>query len=478
MALLVGGMLLGSVAAVQAVEIKARGTFDFAFRWGDNLTFQDGPEGGDAFNVKERIRTQINIIASENLQGVLFFEIAGGDSIVWGRANGNMGRNSGGALDSDGVNIATRRAYLDWMVPNTDLAIRMGLQGLALPSATGFGSPIFNTDVAAVTATYAFNDMVSLTGFWARPFDQYDNDSSAGFGNTNLADETDAFGLILPVTGENWNVTPWGMFATVGNASGFYEHLVGGDYDNTINSGSSNPAWWAGVAASLTVIDNLTFAVDVMYGDLEEGNLSPITDTFDFPWTGSTDIGTRGWFVDASLDYKLDWATAGIFGWWSSGDDADAYEDGQYGRIPTVGLYQNGFAPMSFSMPGSVANGRDTFVSESMIGTWGVGVKLADMSFIENLEHTVRVGYFRGTNDHELIENGGAAPRLSYEGVYMTDKDSAIEVDFNHKYQIYENLAAYLELGYIRLDMDEDVWGDNYLDKDCWIAQVIFQYRF
>ncbi len=44
-------------------------------------------------------------------------------------------------------------------------------------------------------------------------------------------------------------------------------------------------------------------------------------------------------------------------------------------------------------------------------------------------------------------------------GVFLTDEDSAWEVNFDHTYQIYENLTFILEMGYIRLDLDEDTWG-------------------
>ena len=72
----------------------------------------------------------------------------------------------------------------------------------------------------------------------------------------------------------------------------------------------------------------------------------------------------------------------------------------------------------------------------------------------------------------------GRQAGLSGENIYMTDKDSAWEIDFDHTYQIYENLSAYLELGYIRLDMDEDVWGSDSYADNAFRGQVGFQYSF
>ena len=119
------------------------------------------------------------------------------------------------------------------------------------------------------------------------------------------------------------------------------------------------------------------------------------------------------------------------------------------------------------------------------VGTWGVGLQIADMSFIEDLSHTVRVAYYRGTNDNDVIKKwgGGSDDNLPYTGaesIYMTDKDYAWEVNFDHQYQIYENLAAIVELSYIHLDLSDEAWGANDLDDtdDAWKAQLLFQYSF
>ena len=293
---------------------------------------------------------------------------------------------------------------------------------------------------------------------------------------THLDDEVDMFGLVLPVTGDGWSVTPWGVFANVGNASGLYEYLEGygfgagpsvpqiADYEQN----DSATAWWAGGAFNLSMFNPLTFGLDVMYGDLGRNEFRDTSGN-------SFDIETQSWFLDAKLDYKLDWATPGVFGWWSSGDKADDVRDGKYGRIPVVGV-DDGFAPTSFGGPGSIY-GVDTAVSETMVGTWGVGIQLADLSFIPDLSHTLRVAYYRGTNEADVARDGRQAG-LSGENIYMTDKDSAWEIDFDHTYQIYENLSAYLELGYIRLDMDEDVWGSDSYADNAFRGQVGFQYSF
>ncbi len=476
--LLAAGMVLGAGSA-QAIDVKVKGTFDFAYGVADNLGFHgenSNKRNDDDTYAEQRIRTQINFVASEYLQGVLMFEI--GDNFWGSDTDSHTGRGSGGALDTDGVNIETKHAYLDFLVPNTDLSVRMGMQYLALPMGTGYNNPVFGADVAGVVASYKFNDMFSATAFWARPFDNYRNDDESGSSDQHYDDEVDMFGLVLPVNGDGWSATPWGVVANVGSASGMYEYLTGYGYgggakapqiseDNYEQNGSAT-AWWAGGAFNVSMFNPLTFGFDVMYGNLGRNEFKD-TDGSEFG------IESKGWFVDAKLDYKLGWATPGAFGWWSSGDKADDVKDGKYGRIPTLGM-DDGFNPLSFGAPGSIY-GVDTAISETMVGTWGVGLQLADMSFIKDLSHTIRVAYYQGTNQADVARDGNDLG-ISGENVYMTDKDHAWEVDFDHTYQIYENLTAYLELGYINLSMDEDVWGSDQYSNDAFRGQVGFSYSF
>mgnify|MGYP000001836766 CR=1 FL=1 len=75
-------------------------------------------------------------------RATVFFEIG---NQVWGSNRAGVG---GGALGADGANaIKVKRAYIDWMVPQTDLKFRMGIQGVTLPNKAG-GSAIMDTDAA------------------------------------------------------------------------------------------------------------------------------------------------------------------------------------------------------------------------------------------------------------------------------------------------------------------------------------------
>ena len=79
----------------------------------------------DTFSAMQRLRLQLDAVASESLSGTVYFEI--GDT-TWGQ---NV---SGGALGADQKIVELKNAYIDWMVPNTDLKFRMGIQNIAMPN--------------------------------------------------------------------------------------------------------------------------------------------------------------------------------------------------------------------------------------------------------------------------------------------------------------------------------------------------------
>ena len=492
--LLAATMLFGTASFAQAVDIKAKGQFEFGFGWGENLMPRgdvkkvrgfDSHDATAAFFARQRVRTQINFIASEALQGVLLLEI--GDT-NWGRSStNNTGSGAGGALDADGVNVKTKRAYIDWIVPNTDLSIRMGIQGMALPGVAGFNNPVLSADVAGITASYQFNEMFGLTTFWARPFDAYAERDDNG---RKLDDSMDMFGLVAPVKGNGWAVTPWAVLASIGNKSGFMEYAMESSYGNYFAPPARNAdgtdrstAWWAGTNVELTMLDPWVFGADIMYGHMGRLDTPQYANGVNSALSNGPSLGYEsmqfsGWFLDAKLDYKMDWATAGFFGWWSTGDKGSDVRDGKFGRMMAVGT-DTPFGPTSFGFGGKQMRGIDAAIGCTGLGTWGLGVQLANISFIEDLSHTLRLAYYSGTNRaiaaQEIAAHGGVGQLA--KDLYMTTRDNAWEVNIDHQYKIYENLTAFVETGYINLDSSTSnplLTGKS----DAWKGQVGFKYEF
>ena len=210
--MLAAGMLLGAASGAKAIDFKASGEWLVGFGLGDGSLIKDVDNKKyrhhDTFNAGQRVRLQLDAVASESLSGTVFFEI--GDQ-MWGNAE------SGGALGADGKVVKVKNAYIDWMVPNTDLKLRMGLQAVAMPNVAG-GSAIMDGDAAAVVASYQFNDNVGLTALWMRPLnDNYTGtnaeDEPYDNGYNNYLDNMDLFALMLPLKFDGVELTPASMKA-------------------------------------------------------------------------------------------------------------------------------------------------------------------------------------------------------------------------------------------------------------------------
>mgnify|MGYP000447087482 FL=1 len=122
----------------------------------------------------------------------------------------------GGALGADGSNmVKVKQAYVDWMPPHADLKVRMGLQGVRLP---GFAldNPVFNDDVAGITASYAFNKSFGLTALWMRPYNDNWLDTADNGVTADYLDNFDLFALLAPVSLDGMKITPWAMAGGMG----------------------------------------------------------------------------------------------------------------------------------------------------------------------------------------------------------------------------------------------------------------------
>ncbi len=468
---LAAAMLLGASNGAKAVDFKAHGEWIFGLGAVDTMYY--GQTGTDTFASAQRVRLQIEAIASESLSGAVFFEIG---EQYWGHAD------SGGSLGTDGQVIELRRAYIDWIVPNTALSVRMGLQYFGNPAVAG-GSAIFGFDGAGISANYKINDMVGLTAAWIRPY----NDNFAGDANdsANYLDNTDLFMLSLPVKGGNWSVNPWIMAGFMGNNSipNKYTAKVGlGPRGASYNSSSLNhePAYstllWAGLPMSFAY-DAFNFELDLNYGSVSYGGT--------YSYNGKRiDQQRQGWLIKALAEYKMDWGTPGIFAWYGSGDDSNISDGSE--RMPVLGpsgTFTSFFGddPWSFSTSGWGNVGFDQSLGYD--GTWGVGLQVKNFSFMEKLSHTFRVAYWGGTNhtDNAQHLNDPTAALGGSNGsngtFYLTTADYMVEFNLDSTYKIYENLTATLQLGYAINGIDKDTWGYDER-RDGYKAGIIMRYAF
>ncbi len=490
---LTAGMLLGVATGASAIDFKAKGQWVVGFGMLD--TYYQGLNGGDTFAAMQRVRLQLDAIASENLSGTVSFEM--GDT-TWGQAR------SGGALGADGTIVELRNAYIDWMVPNTQLSFRMGIQPLTLPSVAG-GSVILDEQVAAVVASYKINDMASIGFAWARPFnDNWDGNEQEP---ANYLDNVDLFTVFVPLKGDNWKFTPWVLGGVVGkNAaadlvfdtdnngkSAYYSraglipsyalnvvNASGLSLSNMIDDAGYATAFFAGLPFGLN-IDAFNFELDINYGSIT-GLGSGRSLAF-----GGRDLSLdrRGWLVKALFEYKMDWGTPGLFAWYGSGDDGDIENGSEMmPYLSPTGNFTSFIGDgnelgYSYFTSGN-NNGYDQMLNYS--GTWGVGLQLKNVSFIEDLSHTFRVAYWGGTNSTDMAKYvGNAFADVGGGGFYLTTSDYLVEFNLDTTYQIYENLQAVVQLGYIINGVSEDTWdfvGNSETRRDGYKAGVFFNYSF
>ena len=439
----------------------------------------------DEFEARQRVRLQLDAVASEALSGTVFFEM--GDQI-WGQDS------TGGALGADGKVVELKRAYIDWMVPQTDLKVRMGIQGIALPSFTTNASQIMDDDVAAISLNYQFNENVGLTAFWARPY----NDN-AGYKSSdwdNYMDNMDMFAVLLPLTFDGVKVTPWVMYAAMG--PGMFDHAKGpgnawGRASAGMQSGFKGTDWndsygnafWAGVTGEVTYWDPFRIAWDVNYGSASYEDEK---------------MNREGWLASLLLEYKLDWGTPGLYGWYGSGDDSNPKNGSE--RMPVVSANgNNGFSNFAFN--GNPYIAREGVLGTNMTGTWGIGARLKDVSFLEDLKHTLRVNFMGGTNAPKMAKyirdygnpyakhgvSNVARYATAYDPMYLTTGDNALEIGLTNTYKMYDNFTVMLDASYVALWLEDSrsVWGKNpgrgaFLGGDgvydAWNVNLSFVYSF
>ena len=503
---LAAAMVMGAATCASAIDFKAKGQWQFGFNVGDSTMANKVSYNGtnhhtdtkDVFGARQRVRLQLDAVASEALSGTVFFEI--------GHQRWGQGGDSGAAMGADGMVVKVRQAYLDWVVPQTDLKIRMGIQNLSLPSVAGDGNVLDNTDTAAIVASYQFNENVGATLMWARPY----NDNFSGNGRTSYAlDNIDLFMLSVPLTFDGVEVTPWVMYGMMGkNAFFSNKNSVGEEFGETgINTSEglgnypfgyvadANHAthkgygsmFWFGLPIKVTAFDPFNIELDINYGYVEKMGRYSVTNWYDNNKSGLASTKREGWLVKALVEYKMDWGTPGIFGWYASGDDKNIKNGSE--RMPYL------YAEQKFtSMLGEdvAYTGGHTDMKLSLDGSWGIGLQLKDLSFAEDLKHTLRVAYYGGTNDAKMARYADRFTRyedyrknipwqMNKKDLYLTDKDGILEFNVNSYYQIYENLKMGLELAYAVNMMDSDTWkytGASYSKQDMWSADLTFTYSF
>ncbi|MBA4356164.1 MAG: hypothetical protein C0405_00385 [Desulfovibrio sp.] len=419
------------------------------------------------------MRTAFTFIANENLKAVLDTQIG---SANWGNGLYAIGAGrsttsattlgtSGGAGNGGAGNIMLRKGYIDFKWPGTKVNFLVGFQTVALPAAFGGGSAIIDDQMAAAVMVTPLTDNLKLLAGYARPFDSNSSYSTTAGSLSGSGTSTDVVFAALPIDFKGVNVTPFAAYANAGKdtaLAGTGASALAGFYGPNASGNEGVRAYWGGAAATITAFDGFKIMADFNYGKATYNNQSG---------SNRADGGRSGWLADIAVDYTgLKMMTPSAFFVYSSGEKGNSTDGGSggSGRMPLVANPQNWAVGSFFFGDRDFVNGFPTNAGyvRNTLGFWAAGVSLKDITFIDKLKHTAHLMYVKGTNDKRFItENGTTASgginalNRAYYGAFLTEKDSLWEVDFNTKYQIYDELSMYLNLGYINANFDKDVWG-------------------
>ena len=511
---LAAGLLL-TASEGRAVEFRARGVWISMLEYGDGGSFvKRGRDGGnvvgwgrwgeDEFEAKSRVRLQLDAVASESLSGSVYFEIG---ATPWGNAR------KGGALGADGAIVKIKHSYLDWAAPAARIRARMGIQRIFLPDFVTDASQVFDADTAGITLSLTLGERADLTLFWARPFnDNWTGDGVAG--DSNFLDNADVFGLALPLNFDGFRATPWVAAGAFGaNAFRSGDDYYGRNVDLTgglglspsfymLPSGRSGvagvhayaTAFWAGLTGEITIADPFRFAWSANYGSLDSGVAA---------------LNRKGWYASALAEYKAEWGAPGVYIWYGSGDDGNPRNGSE--RMPSFEANNESTSGVaSFGFLGTWTIGRDALLGYTLTGTWGFGLRLANVSVFDGLTHTFHANFYQGTNaagmagyitgrkspdgyrGYAPAAGGSAADfnTVNGYGLYLTEGDYAAEFGVMSGYQIYDNLRLLVEANYIALWLNQSssVWGGatradgsrlrSCSTEDAWNVNMSLIYKF
>ena len=439
--LLAAGMVVSAANGASAVEMKVSGSWLTSFSFTNNLYGEEGlvdykkgdSDGSGHFNAAQRIRINFDMVASESLSGRVQLQAANGPTLEGNADEGKpKGYYSWGTSGVGGASkaVTARLAYLDWIVPTTDVLVRMGRQEVALPSYT-FNSPVLDDVIDGVMVSAPINDMVAVNLGWMR--------AEAGISAWNRPytahDTQDLAYLSVDVAADGFKVSPWGMVGFVGsNSAG--NPVIDVEQGESKYLDATTHYYWAGIGGELTIFDPFKFTAEFIYG----GN--------DADGWGEE----KGWYAALGAEMKTSFATPFVKGWYASGDDADSKERGALpeisGAFDASSIYFDANGLLSPTIDNCSAN-----------STWGVQAGVKDVSFIEDLTHALSVTYFQGTNNTDRLTTTDLRYRTGdpLDVNYMTTADSAWSIDFLSSYKLYQNLTANLLLSYLITDFDESI---------------------
>jgi len=466
---LAAAMLLLALGAAQAeTEVKMTGDARIHMNsWSKyNFTGWDptGTMTAQQLSIYERFRLRTDFVSNENLK--FRFQIRVNDA-AWGSAL---------AVDNPPKAIDVSNAYLIFNIPNTSVEIDAGYQDWQNPVSSFFaGGQVLDTQVAALAVTAPIiTDTLAAKFGYMRPRSTYSDFSP---GTSGKMGNFDAFYLAAAVTTDPINFTPWAAFGMIGRDTDVSPSNIGANLVPVIPAAvglpaawgnSVNNAFWIGATMEVKALDPVKFYADVIYGNAASGDRAMNQ--------------RQGWFIDAALEYGgLDFMTPSLWGFWSSGDKGGI--SGGSGRMPYIVSSWNAGGSLLFN--DDAGEWYHDKLNVSHVGAWGLGLTFDKVTFLKDLSHTLTFNFVNGTNSKTALREGvflAGVGNYYGMGMNLADNEWIYSVEFNNKYQIYEALAVYANLGWAHGDFDSSIWGHRFTNQaqngDVWRVLIGFKYEF
>ncbi len=269
------------VMPTYAAEMKINGIWNAKAYARDNYDGDDDSDDNVQY-VTQRMRLYFNAIASENLKMVYKNEI----DMRWGDGSFAVGRNQGGGLGGDSINLETKNVYLEFMVPDTPLKATMGLQGITLHKGWWISDD-------AGGARFDMNfDPISITAYWIG-IDGLERDSS---------DSSD----------DEWQVALSGAYKAENMDARLSVGYERGSNDPTSADVPESDDLFLLMAEFGMSFDMISFDV------IAAANAGSVDSDDD-----AQDSDYEGYMFAANMDIALDMMTIRLMGFYASGDDEE-----------------------------------------------------------------------------------------------------------------------------------------------------------
>ncbi len=397
--------MMASAVVACAAKLEVKGSWRVVSEYLDNKIDKDNggviAKKADQHNIKSRARAAFHFVASENLKAVTELQFF----------NGNWGQEATTTNPTDNTpgkktKVEATKAYIDFNLPQSGIKVQTGFVPFAVPSATEVFTPYDETAGGFVVAA-PLNDMMSLDLAWMRLL----QNKAA----TTGSNDKDLFFAGLKVATDAYEITPWLLFAN------YQENVKVGTIENQMI-----------VALSGKVnMDALTVATDIYFGknkgkDAEDGS-------------------NFGGIVSASM--AMDMMTPEVYVGYFGGN-----KQGKNNTMPLIAADVTKttllFDDSALGAGNILDDNYGANGSAALASSLFFGVGLNDMSFIENLSHSANILYLKGNTEKAVTG--------------WNEDCSAYTVDFNTKYQIYEQLALIAEIGLAHVEADKkknDLFG-------------------